>query len=166
MAGKWRFNPSVHRAKGDRSVRAWALPVSNNEMRGHFSMANKCKLACNNHTIWNASTVKRSNSCAYILQTGYTQITPGLFWIQTVWHFGGIPERTLLKIIFKENQQTTKRCNLIQHAKCLSLGKRCQAFLEIPAIMSVSSRVGNCVPFIEVGKARHNSIIQSSLGCT
>ena len=32
MAGEWRFNPSVHWAKGDRSVRARALPVSDNEL--------------------------------------------------------------------------------------------------------------------------------------
>ena len=31
MAGEWRFNPSVHRAKGDRVVRARALSVCENE---------------------------------------------------------------------------------------------------------------------------------------
>ena len=33
MAGEWRFNPSVHRAKGDRLVRARALPVCDNEVQ-------------------------------------------------------------------------------------------------------------------------------------
>ena len=32
MAGEWRFNPSVHRAKGDRLVRATVLPVCNNAL--------------------------------------------------------------------------------------------------------------------------------------
>ena len=32
MAGEWRFNPSVHRANGDRLVRARVLPVCNNVM--------------------------------------------------------------------------------------------------------------------------------------
>ena len=27
LAGEWRFNPSVHREKGDRLVRARVLPV-------------------------------------------------------------------------------------------------------------------------------------------
>ena len=31
MAGEWRLNPSVHRVKGDRLVRARVLPVCVNE---------------------------------------------------------------------------------------------------------------------------------------
>ena len=31
MAGEWRFNPSVHQAKGDRLVRARVFPVCVNE---------------------------------------------------------------------------------------------------------------------------------------
>ena len=31
MAGEWRPNPRVLRAKGDRSVRARALPVGDND---------------------------------------------------------------------------------------------------------------------------------------
>ena len=31
MAGEWRFNPSVHRAKGDRLVGARVLPVCHND---------------------------------------------------------------------------------------------------------------------------------------
>ena len=30
IAGEWRFNPSLHRAKGDRLVRARVLPVCDN----------------------------------------------------------------------------------------------------------------------------------------
>ena len=33
MAGEWRFNPSVHRAKGDRLVRARVLSVFDNVKR-------------------------------------------------------------------------------------------------------------------------------------
>ena len=36
----------------------------------------------------------------------------GLIWIQTVWHFDGIPERIFQKVDFEKNQQTTKK-----HAK-------------------------------------------------
>ena len=32
MAGEWRFNPSVHRAKGDRLVRARVLPICDNSL--------------------------------------------------------------------------------------------------------------------------------------
>ena len=31
MAGEWQFNPSVHRAKGDRLVRAIVLSVCAND---------------------------------------------------------------------------------------------------------------------------------------
>ena len=32
MVGEWRFNPSVHRAKGDRLMRARELPVCDNAL--------------------------------------------------------------------------------------------------------------------------------------
>ena len=43
MACVWRFNPSVHRAKGDRLVRARMLPVCDN---GSVSLAPNCVRRC------------------------------------------------------------------------------------------------------------------------
>ena len=36
MAGEWRLNPSVHRAKGDRLVHARVLPVCDNVIMCYF----------------------------------------------------------------------------------------------------------------------------------
>ena len=38
--GEWRFNPSLLRAKGERSVRAKALPVCNNENQWQEQLIN------------------------------------------------------------------------------------------------------------------------------
>ena len=64
--------------------------------------------------------------CWKPLQTVWNQIRPdkmsGLIWIQTVWHFDGIPERFFLKKLIvkkkKKNPQTIKKktCKITQHA--------------------------------------------------
>ena len=46
MAGEWRLNPSVLRAKGDRSVRARALPVGDNAENVICNRDGFCRFSC------------------------------------------------------------------------------------------------------------------------